>query len=76
MKTFKTIFKDKITKETFLIETTYKSKKKKKINGEKIRFVEIDVSSYSHPYFKGKKNTKKKTNERIKNFLKGFKKLI
>ncbi|MGX7583110.1 50S ribosomal protein L31 [Candidatus Vidania fulgoroideorum] len=69
MKEYKTIFKDKITGKKFILNTTFKSSKKKKYKGKKIRFVEIDISSYSHPYFKDKKH-KKKVNERINKFVK------
>ncbi|UOQ33121.1 50S ribosomal protein L31 type B subfamily [Candidatus Vidania fulgoroideae] len=76
MKKYKTIFKDKISKKSFLIETTFKANEKKKIDGDLLRFVEIDISSYSHPHFGIKKTKKKKTNININKFIKKYKTII
>ncbi|UOQ38046.1 50S ribosomal protein L31 type B subfamily [Candidatus Vidania fulgoroideae] len=73
MKSYLTIFKDKISKKSFLIETSFKIKKKKMLNGTNSRFVEIDISSYSHPHFGIKKNKKKKKSRTINKFLKKYK---
>ncbi|UOQ27902.1 50S ribosomal protein L31 type B subfamily [Candidatus Vidania fulgoroideae] len=74
MKSYLTVFKDKISKKSFLIETTFKIEKKKTLNGVSTRFVEIDISSYSHPHFGIKKTKKKKTSVTISKFLKKYKK--
>ncbi len=66
------LFRDISTKEDYIVSSTIQSKKKETKDGVEYPFVELEISSSSHPFFTGQQKLID-TSGRIDRFEKRFK---